>query len=177
ILKCNPISVNDLVFKDYGTTLRRGKGTFGSLYDKSHCQAWSCSFYVTRRDRFLDMKFDVKLRDLDFTEKVLLTEGAMDFYGMAHAQILDLPPMANFTRIIINRPELSGLPAWILLAAAGVGLLSLILIIFILRQCGFFKRGVKERLDAKKAEAETELMLNENPSQIDLEGDKKIPDI
>ncbi|CAG7729249.1 unnamed protein product [Allacma fusca] len=86
----------------------------------------------TRRGRFSDMKFDVKIQILDFRfiREVLEVEGAMDFFGMAHAQLLDLQPMANFTRLIINPPEQSGVPDWILLAAAFGVLAFLILIIF-----------------------------------------------
>ncbi|CAG7716266.1 unnamed protein product, partial [Allacma fusca] len=183
ILTCDSISVTDPVFKDYGTKLPKRKGTFGTLYSKSHCQAWSCSFYVTRRDRFLDMKFDVKILDFRFIREVLEVEGAMDFFGMAHAQLLDLPPMANVTRLIINPPDQSGVPGWILLAAAFGGLVFLILIIFGLAKCGFFKRGVKERLNAMIAEAEaeaetkaeteidTELSVDEASSQVTLEAD------
>ncbi|CAG7732394.1 unnamed protein product [Allacma fusca] len=89
--------------------------------------------------------------------------------------------MANVTRLIINPPDQSGVPGWILLAAAFGGLVFLILIIFGLAKCGFFKRGVKEWLNAMiaeaeaeaetKAETETELSVDEASSQVTLEAD------
>ncbi|CAG7728461.1 unnamed protein product, partial [Allacma fusca] len=45
---------------------------------------------------------------------------------------------------------------WILLASAFDGIIFLILIIFDLAKCGFFKRGAKEWLNSIIAEAEAE---------------------
>ncbi|CAG7826957.1 unnamed protein product [Allacma fusca] len=67
ILDCVPNSVDDPDFKIYDTKVRQGKGSFGSLYGKSECQAWNCSFYVPGKSRFLDMRFGVRLLDRKLT--------------------------------------------------------------------------------------------------------------
>ncbi|CAG7826327.1 unnamed protein product [Allacma fusca] len=102
--------------------------------------------------------------------EILLKEGTLDFYGMAHAKILELMPRANFTRIIINPPDNSGLPGWVILLAVVGGLLFLFLIIFALNKCGFFKRNVKERLEQMKAQTEEDIELDEADAKTPLEG-------